>query len=85
MKWPGWLAGGLGGSRNLSKLNAEKQIKSLHVGNDQILKALLDLPSTNHDIGGPPEKFCLDAFPVVHGNGMGLLLTVHGQFTEREC
>jgi nuclear RNA export factor len=40
------------------------------------------LPGTRHDISGPPEKFCLDAFPVPIGQGMGLLVTVHGQFTE---
>jgi len=52
------------------------------VGSEQVMKALASLPPTRHDIGGPAEKFSLDSFPVPHGQSMGLLLTVHGQFTE---
>jgi len=52
------------------------------MGSEQVMKALTSLPPTSHDIGGPAEKFCLDSFPVPHGQSMGLLLTVHGQFTE---
>ena len=55
------------------------------MGSEQVLKALTSLPSTSHDIGGPAEKFSLDSFPVPHGQSMGLLLTVHGQFTEGMC
>jgi nuclear RNA export factor len=78
------MDGGLGGSRNLTRIGASSgtAVKSFHIGAEQAVKALADLPGTKHDIGGPPEKFCIDAFPVVHGQGMGLLLTVHGQFTE---
>ena len=55
------------------------------MGSEQVMKALTSLPPTRHDIGGPAEKFCLDSFPVPHGQSMGLLLTVHGQFTEGMC
>lgn len=86
LKWGPWLNGGAGGSRNLTRIGGgfDKTVNSLHVGGEQTVKAVLELPETKHDIGGPPEKFCLDSFPVVHGQGMGLLLTVHGQFAERE-
>ncbi|OBZ72182.1 mRNA export factor mex67 [Grifola frondosa] len=30
----------------------------------------------------PPEKFCVDAFPVAQGDRTTLLVTVHGQFAE---
>ena len=60
----------------------ERVVKSLHIGATDIVKTLAELPGTKHDISGPPEKFCLDSFPVVHGDDTGLLLTVHGQFTE---
>jgi len=81
LTWKDWLGGG---SRNLSRINLdfERALKSLHVGAESAVKALTALPATKHDISGPPEKFSLDSFPVVHGQGMGLLLSVHGQFTE---
>lgn len=86
LEWTPWLSGGIGGSRNLSRIGGggglDKTVKSLHIGGEQVVKALLDLPGTRHDIGGPPEKFSVDSFPVVHGEGMGLLLVIHGQFTE---
>lgn len=71
-----------GGSRNLDKIDLSKTVKSLHIGGEDIIKTVLALPATQHDIGGPPERFCVDAFPVAHGAGMGLLLTIHGQFIE---
>ncbi|KAG6840672.1 hypothetical protein C0991_005177 [Blastosporella zonata] len=81
LAWPDWLAVG---SRNLLRVATrfDRALTSLHIGADDAVKALSELPGTKHDITGPPEKFCLDSFPVVHGQGMGLLLTVHGQFTE---
>lgn len=84
LEWGPWLTGGAGGSRNLSRITGglEKAVESLHIGGEATVKALVNLPKTRHDIGGPPEKFCLDSFPVAHGQGMGLLLTLHGQFTE---
>jgi len=84
LNWKHWMEGGLGGSRNLTRIGtgAGTVVKSLHIGAEQAVKALIDLPGTRHDIGGPPEKFCIDSFPVAHGGGMGLLLVVHGQFTE---
>jgi len=60
----------------------DKTVKSMHIGGDAIVKAIESLPGTRHDITGPPEKFVLDAFPVPLGAGMGLLVSVHGQFTE---
>ncbi|PPQ83094.1 hypothetical protein CVT25_003798 [Psilocybe cyanescens] len=81
LEWKTWLDGG---SRNLNRIGGDPQktLQNLHVGGEQIISVLRSLPSTAHDIGGPPEKFCIDAFPVMHGQSMGLLLTVHGQFTE---
>ncbi|KAG5644653.1 hypothetical protein DXG03_008035 [Asterophora parasitica] len=81
LTWKAWLEGG---SRNLSRINSDfdRALQSLHIGAQEAVTAIVALPATKHDISGPPEKFCLDSFPVVHGQGMGLLLTVHGQFTE---
>lgn len=81
LEWGVWLEAG---SRNLDRIagDPQKTITNLHVGGDQIVKALAGLPQTRHDINGPPEKFCLDAFPVPHGQSMGLLVTLHGQFSE---
>lgn len=81
LSWADWLAGG---SRNLQRVGTDfdRALSSLHVGAEDAVKALVALPGTKHDITGPPEKFCLDSFPVLLGQGTGLLLTVHGQFTE---
>ncbi|KAG6835462.1 hypothetical protein H0H93_001250, partial [Arthromyces matolae] len=81
LSWADWLAGG---SRNLERVgtNFERALKSLHVGAEEAVKVLVGLPRTKHDITGPPDRFSLDSFPVLLGQGMGLLLTVHGQFTE---
>ncbi|KAF8969136.1 hypothetical protein BDZ97DRAFT_1796150 [Flammula alnicola] len=81
LDWKTWLETG---SRNLSRISGDPQktLGNLHIGGDQIVKVLANLPTTRHDISGPPEKFCLDSFPVPHGQSMGLLLIVHGQFTE---
>lgn len=61
----------------------EKMEKTLHVGGAEIVKAMADLPSTKHDVAGSPEKFCIDAWPMSHGDGTALFITIHGQFTER--
>ncbi|KAI0346534.1 NTF2-like protein [Trametopsis cervina] len=84
LEWAPWLNGGNGGSRNLSRMggNVEKMEKSLHVGSEEAVKAMANLPSTRHDVAGSPEKFCVDAWPVSHGDGMALFMTIHGQFTE---
>ncbi|KAH0585512.1 hypothetical protein H2248_008748 [Termitomyces sp. 'cryptogamus'] len=81
LTWAEWLAGG---SRNLQRVgnHFDRALNSLHVGAEDAIKALAALPGTKHDITGPPERFCLDSFPILLGQGMGLLLTVHGQFTE---
>ncbi|KAG6816643.1 hypothetical protein H0H87_004389 [Tephrocybe sp. NHM501043] len=81
LTWADWIGGG---SRNLSRVGTDfdRSLSSLHIGAEDAVKALCKLPGTKHDITGPPEEFCLDSFPVVHGQGMGLLLTIHGQFTE---
>ena len=77
-----WLAGG---SRNLSWLHGagEQMMRTLHVDQEAAVKAMTALPGTKHDIGGSPEKFVVDAFPVSHGEGQALFVTIHGQFTER--
>ncbi|KAI0749554.1 NTF2-like protein [Daedaleopsis nitida] len=82
LQWAVWL-GAAGGSRNLSRLSGlEKVTQSLQLGNQNIVNAVKVLPRTRHDVGGPQEKFCVDAFPVLQGKQTNLLVTVHGQFTE---
>lgn len=85
LEWPAWIDGGNGGSRNLLRLGAGrgKAAKTLHVGNQEAVKAMVDLPATQHDISSSPDKFCVDAWPVPHGEDMSLFVTLHGQFTER--
>lgn len=84
LEWQPWLNGGQGGSRNLSRMGAraEKMAKTLHIGGEEAVKAMADLPSTKHDVSGAPEKFCIDAWPISHAGEMALFLTIHGQFTE---
>ncbi|KAF8907245.1 hypothetical protein CPB84DRAFT_1813529 [Gymnopilus junonius] len=81
LDWRIWLDSG---SRNLNRIGTDpKKIKEdLHVGNEKIVKALKGLPGTRHEIGGPAERFSIDAFPVPHGQTTGLLVILHGQFTE---
>lgn len=57
-------------------------MKTLHVGGEEAIKAMVALPSTKHDVGGSPEKFCVDAWPVSHADGTALFMSLHGQFTE---
>ena len=84
LEWSAWLLGGEGGSRNLSRIagGLEKTVESLHIGAENVVKAIVDLPGTRHDINGPAENFSVDAFPVL--DGQKLLINVHGQFTEGE-
>ena len=60
----------------------EKLVKTLHVGGEEAVKAMVALPSTKHDVGSSPEKFCVDAWPVGHADGTALFMSLHGQFTE---
>ncbi|KAF8731470.1 hypothetical protein AX14_004833 [Amanita brunnescens Koide BX004] len=82
MEWATWLAVGEGGSRNLSRIagGLGKTVESLHVGAEDVVKAIVNLPGTRHDLNGPAENFSVDAFPVL--DGQRLLINVHGQFTE---
>lgn len=57
-------------------------VNSLHVGSVAVIEAMADLPMTKHDITGPPERFCVDAFPIPQGDIMNLIVCVHGQFSE---
>ncbi|KAK7461961.1 nuclear mRNA export, poly(A)+RNA binding protein, variant 2 [Stygiomarasmius scandens] len=84
LEWSPWLTTSGAGSRNLVRLanSIEKQEQRLFIGGEAIVKFVEALPKTRHDITGPPEKFCVDCFPVVHAGMMGLLLTVHGEFVE---
>ncbi|GJE96575.1 NTF2-like protein [Phanerochaete sordida] len=84
LEWPPWLNGGRGGSRNLSRMagGGEKQVKTLHVGGEEAVKAMVELPSTKHEVSTAPEKFCIDAWPTSHAGGTALFMTLHGQFTE---
>ncbi|KIP04393.1 hypothetical protein PHLGIDRAFT_31380 [Phlebiopsis gigantea 11061_1 CR5-6] len=84
LEWAPWLTGGLGGSRNLSRVGGreDKVAKTLHVGGEEAVKAMVALPSTKHDVGGSPEKFCVDAWPTPYADGIALFMSLHGQFTE---
>ncbi|KAJ3867011.1 hypothetical protein EV359DRAFT_35403 [Lentinula novae-zelandiae] len=84
LEWGPWLDQGNTGSRNLMRLahSHEKQVQRLLIGGEAIAAYVSTLPSTKHDISGPAEKFCVDCFPVAQGGMMGLLVMVHGEFTE---
>ncbi|KAI0635688.1 NTF2-like protein [Trametes polyzona] len=84
LEWPPWLSGGLGGSRNLGRMagGLQKLTQSLHLGSEQVVKAMLNLPATRHDVSGSPEKFSVDAFPIRQAERTNLLVTIHGQFAE---
>jgi nuclear RNA export factor len=86
LEWHPWLNGGKGGSRNLNRIRGgvEKMVNSLHVGSDAVMQSMAELPRTKHDITGPPEQFCVDAYPVPQGEIMNLLVCVHGKFAEGE-
>jgi len=58
-------------------------LNSLHVGAEEAVKSMMNLPKTVHDVAGAPEKFCVDAWPVGQGEGMNLFISVHGQFIEQ--
>lgn len=83
LSWSGWLTGPHGGSRNLDKMGGslEKTVKTLHIGNKDVIKAMSQLPSTKHDLAAA-DKFILDAWPVGAGEDARLFVTVHGQFEE---
>ena len=57
-------------------------MKTLHIGSEQIVSAMDALPRTIHDVSGNPEKFCIDAWPVVQDTAMLLFISVHGEFAE---
>ncbi|KZT73128.1 NTF2-like protein [Daedalea quercina L-15889] len=83
--WTRWGIGKAGGSRNLIRLaggSVNKLVSSLHVGNEEIVKAMAELPTTKHDVAGTPERFCIDAWPVQQGDSPQLFVTIHGQFEE---
>ncbi|PPR05969.1 hypothetical protein CVT24_004633 [Panaeolus cyanescens] len=81
LTWGPWLGNG---SRNLSRVgvSAQQLVEDLRVGPQQIVELVKKLPGTRHNITGPPEKFCLDAFPVSRDQFTGLLVTLHGEFIE---
>ncbi len=85
LEWTPWLSSEGGGSRNLARIagGLEKTIESLHIGAEDVVKAIVNLPGTRHSLNGPAEHFCVDAFPVL--DGQRLLINVHGQFTEGEA
>jgi nuclear RNA export factor len=84
LEWGPWLNGGDGGSRNLERTagNPDKAVKSLHIGNESIMRSLAALPGTVHEVAGAPEKFCIDAWTVGAGETATLFVNVHGQFYE---
>lgn len=84
-EWVRWGIGKGASSRNLNRLaggSVDRLVKSLHVGNEEIVKAMAELPTTKHDVAGSPEKFCIDAWPVQQGDSPQLFVTIHGQFEE---
>ncbi|TDL25493.1 NTF2-like protein [Rickenella mellea] len=83
LEWPPWLSNKAGGSRNLTRMGGvEQTINRLHIGGENIVKAMQALPATVHDVSGNPEKFCIDAWPVGLGETMLLFISVHGEFAE---
>jgi nuclear RNA export factor len=80
LEWSPWLGAG---SRNLSRVGGamDKMLKSIHVGREKVLNALITLPKTKHDIAGAADKFCIDAWPVTQDRTT-LFLSIHGQFVE---
>lgn len=84
LEWVPWLAGGAGGSRNLGRMGhgVDKMVNSLHVGAEEAVKSMINLPKTVHDVATAPEKFCVDGWPVGQGENMTLFISVHGQFIE---
>lgn len=80
-------------SRNLERLGstgrvgADKAVDFMQTGPEAIMKALSQFPVTKHDMG-KPDKFCVDAFPMVGVLGGGiygtdaLFINVHGEFAE---
>ena len=85
LEWGVWLSTSQGGSRNLGRVNELARVaESLHLGNQEAVKAMAALPPTRHDVAGSPEKFSVDAFPVRQGEQTNLLVTLHGQFIERK-
>jgi len=52
--------------------------QSLHLGRENVVRSIVGLPNTKHDITGAPSAFCLDGWLT----GSTLFVTVHGQFTE---
>ncbi|KAF9448656.1 NTF2-like protein [Macrolepiota fuliginosa MF-IS2] len=82
--WDLWLNNSGGGSRNLNRpqVSVDKMVEVLHTGPAKIVTAQTALPETKHDVQGAMHKFVVDAFPVPHGQGNALLLTLHGEFME---
>ncbi|GJJ08185.1 hypothetical protein Clacol_002393 [Clathrus columnatus] len=83
-----WTPYVTGGSRNLSRVhNVARAEQSLHTGTDDIVKKLMALPGTKHDLSSQ-EKFVVDAWPVagvlpMPGDASTVLfLSVHGEFEE---
>ncbi|KAF4613655.1 hypothetical protein D9613_008114 [Agrocybe pediades] len=56
--------------------------QGLHVGAHEVARALAAFTRTDHNIQNPGDRFCVDAFPVPHGEGIGLLMTLHGDFKD---
>jgi nuclear RNA export factor len=87
LAWTPWISGAT--SRNLARMGGgvDQTVRSLHRGAQAIVDAIRALPLTRHEVAnGPAERFVLDAFPVAHGkDGMGLMISVHGQFIEGLC
>lgn len=83
LNWEHWLNNSGGGSRNLNRpqVGVDKMIEVLHTGPVKIVAAQAALPQTKHDVHAV-HKFVVDAFPVPHGQGNALLVTLHGEFME---
>ena len=76
------LGGYIPQSRNLQRTtNLAARTTRLHQGRDQIIQAFRNLPQTRHPINDP-SAFVADGFQVQIGNAGGIMVSVHGEFSE---
>lgn len=85
LEWTPYMTGG---SRNLSRLhNVARAEQSLHIGAEEVVKKIMTLPGTKHDLTAQ-EKFVVEAWPVggvlpLAGDASTVLFVcVHGEFEE---
>jgi nuclear RNA export factor len=76
------LGGYIPQSRNLQRTTTiNARVTRLHHGRDQISQAFMNLPRTKHPLEDP-SAFIADGFQVQIGSSGGIMVSVHGEFTE---